>query len=375
MSATSLRSFARPRAGQLREPPALGGFAARLRDSFFASRLNAAATLVLGALLAFVGAHILRWSVLDAVWVSPPDGSACRDATGACWAVIGEKYRVILFGVFPYEQQWRGATIIALWLGWSVASFTSLLSARTRIVGWLAIFIASLILLAGGWFGLEPVGTDAWGGLPLTFVIFGGTVAGGLPLAIFLALGRRSGLPVVRFLSIVVIEGVRGVPLLALLFFASLILPLFLPPQLTFDKLMRAEIGMNIFFAAYAAEVVRGGLQAIPLGQEEAAKALGLGYWLRMRKIVLPQALAIVLPALFNDIIRAFKNTTYFSILGLFDVLGATKSALQDPNWVKYGTEGYLFVFAMYFVLCTAMSWYGARLEAAHRHGKRDARA
>ena len=194
-------------------------------------------------------------------------------------------------------------------------------------------------------------------------MIFGGTVAGGLPLAVLLAIGRRSKLPVVRLLCVATIEGVRGIPLLAFLFFAALILPLFLPPELDVDKLIRAEIGMIVFFAAYAAEVVRGGLQAIPDGQDEAAKTLGLGYWLRMRKVVLPQALAIVVPALFNDIIRAFKNTTFFSILGLFDVLGATKAALQDPEWVRYGTEGYLFVFLLYFLICSAMSRYGASIE------------
>lgn len=339
----------------------------------FQSPASGLATFLLGAVIAILLWHMLRWSLFNAVWSSPSDASACRGSVGACWAVISEKYPVILFGAYPYAEQWRGALVVALWLGWSAASATRLLSTAIRLAGWSAVFVASILLLRGGVFGLEPVGTDVWGGLPLTFVVFGGTIAGGLPLAVLLALGRRSQLPVLRLFCVATIEGVRGIPLLAVLFFATLILPLFLPSQLTVDKLIRAEIGMIVFFAAYAAEVVRGGLQAIPAGQEEAAKALGLGYWLRMRKVVLPQALAIVLPALFNDIIRAFKNTTYFSILGLFDVLGATKAAVQDPHWVRYGTEGYLFVFLLYFVICSAMSAYGSSLERDNRRRARRA--
>lgn len=361
---TAPRSFARPASSPPRLPPAdVRGVRAFLHTHLFQSPLAGLFTFLLGAVVIIALWHILRWSVVDAVWYAPDNGAACRTATGACWAVIAEKYRVILFGAYPYDQQWRGGLIIAIWLAWGAVSATSLLSVRTRLAGWALVFIATILLLKGGIFGLAPVGTDLWGGLPLTFIIFGGTIAGGLPLAILLAIGRRSELKVVRFLCVATIEGVRGIPLLALLFFAALILPLFLPPQLNVDKLIRAEIGMIIFFAAYAAEVVRGGLQAMPEGQDEAAKALGLGYWLRMRKIILPQALAIVVPALFNDIIRAFKNTTFFSILGLFDVLGATKAALQDPNWVRYGTEGYLFVFLLYFVICSAMSLYGGSIE------------
>lgn len=333
-----------------------------LRRRLFNSGPTATATLVLGAVLAVALWHILRWSVVDAVWYAP-DAGACRAAAGACWAVIAEKYRVILLGVYPYEEQWRGGLVIALWLVWCGVSATRWLSLSIRLAGWIAVFVVSILLLRGGVFGLREVSTDDWGGLPLTLVIFGGTVAGGLPLAILLALGRRSKLPVVRFVSIATIEGVRGMPLLAVLFFATLILPLFLPPELNVDKLIRAEIGMIIFFGAYAAEVVRGGLQAVPKGQQEAASALSIGYWVSMGKIILPQALTVAVPALFNDIIRAFKNTTFFSILGLFDILGATKAALQDPQWVRYGLEGYLFVFLLYFVICSALSTYGSSIE------------
>ncbi|MCS0495977.1 amino acid ABC transporter permease [Ancylobacter sp. MQZ15Z-1] len=371
---TAPRSFAYSGTAATRTPPEVPrGVRAFLHRHLFNSPLGGVATFVLGAVIAIVLWRVLQWSVVDAVWYSPGDGSACRDAAGACWAVIAEKYRVILFGAYPYQQQWRGALVVALWLGWGAISATRLLSVTLRLAGWAVVFVASILLLGGGFLGLEAVGTDVWGGLPLTFIIFGGTVAGGLPLAVLLALGRRSQLPVVRFICVATIEGVRGIPLLALLFFAALILPLFLPPQLTVDKLIRAEVGMIVFFASYAAEVIRGGLQAIPEGQDEAAKALGLGYWLRTRKIILPQALAIVVPALFNDIIRAFKNTTFFSILGLFDVLGATKAALQDPQWVRYGTEGYLFVFLLYFLICSAMSAYGSSIERDNQRRARKA--
>ena len=365
------RSYATPTALPPAAPPVTETRVVEVvRERLFPSPLASMATLLLGAAVALGIWNLVRWGIFGAVWFAP-GGAACRTAEGACWAVIAEKYRVILFGAYPYVEQWRGWIVIALWLGWGAACYPHALRTSVKLVGWAVVAIVSLVLMHGGVFGLSTVGTDLWGGLPLTFLIFGGTIAGGLPLAVLLALGRRSALPAIHALSVATIEGVRGLPLLAVLFFAALIMPLFLPPQLTFDKLIRAEIGMILFFAAYAAEVVRGGLQAIPEGQEEAAMALGLGYWPRMVKVILPQALAISLPALFNDIVRAFKNTTFFSILGLFDVLGATKTALQDSEWVRYGLEGYLFVFLLYFVICTGLSSYGAGLERVSRSRER----
>ncbi|MCL4148920.1 UNVERIFIED_CONTAM: hypothetical protein GTU68_013492, partial [Idotea baltica] len=182
-------------------------------------------------------------------------------------------------------------------------------------------------------------------------------------LAIVLALGRRSNLPVIRAVCIGIIEIVRGLPLISVLFMMIIFLPLFLPTDLTIDKLLRALVGMVIFFGAYAAEVVRGGLQAIPNGQYDAVKALGMRYWPSMLKVILPQALRIVIPALMNDIIRAFKNTTFVSIIGIFDILGATKASMRDVDWVRYSTEAYLFVAAIFFVYCFAMSRYSQFIE------------
>lgn len=366
------RSYAVAAAGTPASPPPEPGLVAVLRRRLFATPGGAIGSIAILLGVGLAAWNLLRWGLFDAVWFAP-GGAACRTASGACWAVIAEKYRVILFGAYPYEHQWRGWVVVGLWIAWGLACSPRVLNVRTKLAGWAVVAVASLVLMRGGVFGLAPVTTDLWGGLPLTFLIFGGTVAGGLPCAVLLALGRRSNLPAIRWICILTIETVRGLPLLTVLFFATLILPLFLPPQLNFDKLLRAEIGMIVFFAAYAAEVVRGGLQAIPVGQSEAAMALGLGYWPCMAKVVLPQAFAIVVPALFNDIVRAFKNTTFFSILGLFDVLGATKTALEDSEWMRYGLEGYLFVFLLYFVICSALSGYGASLERVARRSKREA--
>ncbi|MFC3058942.1 amino acid ABC transporter permease [Paenirhodobacter populi] len=353
-----------PASDAIRPPPAQENRVRALTGALFGSTFSTLITLIGGALLLVFAWFALKWAIVDAVWTAPGGSAACaKPGAGACWAVIGAKYPVILFGAFPYAEQWRGVVLIALWLVWAGVSIFRRVPALTKIIGWIAIFIVSIILMRGGIFGMTYVGTDQWGGLPLSFMIFGGTIAGGLPLGILLALGRRSRLPIFSALCTAVIEVTRGFPLLVVLFFAALIMPLFLPPQLNVDKLVRAEIGMIIFFAAYAAETIRGGLQTLPLGQDEAAQALGLSYRQRLLKVILPQAIASALPSLFNDIVRSFKNTTFFAILGLWDILGATKSALQDPEWVKYSIEGYLFVFLLYFVICSGLSLYGRSLE------------
>lgn len=328
---------------------------------FFNGAHNIALTLVIGWALVLVVPDMLAWAVLDAVWSGP--GSACRSASGACWAIVAEKYRLILFGTYPFEEHWRATFAMVIIIALAIVSAFERFWSYGLFAAWVVALGAVLTLMFGGVFGLVPVGTYQWGGLPLTLLIFFGTVVGGLPAAVLLALGRRSELPVVKALCVGVIEIVRGVPLITVLFMASLMLPLFMPEGVTIDKLLRAELGMIVFFAAYAAEIVRGGLQAIPYGQTEAANAIGLTYWQRTRRIILPQALRIVIPPLMNDIIRAFKNTTFVSIVGLFDVLGATSAAIQDPEWVLYAPEAYLFIFALYFVFCFSMSKYSEAVE------------
>lgn len=363
-------SLAIPRASPRRAPPLRErGIVRWLRANLFRDVHNAVLTLLCLAALAIIAPSVLRWSITEAVWMSA-DGSECRQGAGACWAVVGEKYRLILFGTFPYQEHWRCWLVIIIVVGLAILSSFQRFWSWYLFAGWVAATAIVYVLMLGGVLGLQPTGTHEWGGLPLTLLLFIATIVGGLPSAILLALGRQSRLPVVQALSIGFIEIVRGVPLVAVLFIASVMFPLFVPEGLTIDKVLRAQIGMIAFFAAYAAEVVRGGLQAIPRGQYEAAHAIGLSYWQSTRRIVLPQALRIVIPALMNDIIRAFKNTTFVSIIGLFDVLGATKAALEDPRWIRFAPEAYLFVFALYFVFCLSMSKYSEKVELSLLRGR-----
>lgn len=363
MTASRAVSSATPTSSPRRPPPiAERGVVLWLRRNLFDTGFNTVMTLLALWALFVTIPEMIRWGILDAVW-STDDPQACREAAGACWAVVAEKHRVMLFGTFPYDQHWRGVLVIAIAIGMGVLSAFRRFWSYWLFAAWVGATVVVLILMLGGVFGLEPIGTHQWGGLPLTFVMFIGTVVGGMPLAVVLALGRRSNMPAIRAVCVGFIEIVRGVPLITVLFMASLMFPLFMPEGVTIDKFLRAQIGMILFFAAYAAEIVRGGLQAIPRGQYEAADTIGLSYWQKTGRIILPQAMRIVIPALMNDILRAFKNTTFVSIIGLFDVLRATSAALQDPLWVLFTIEAYLFIFLLYFVVCFAMSKYGEHLE------------
>lgn len=333
-----------------------------IRTNLFSNIYNTILTLLALWALFVTIPEFIQWAILDSVWYTD-DPQACRDAAGACWAVVAEKYRVMLFGTFPYDEHWRGVLAIGVIIAMAIISSIKRFWSYKLFAAWLLAFAVVLVLMLGGIFGLTPTGTHEWGGLPLTLILFVGTIVGGLPISILLALGRRSNLPAVKALCIAVIEITRGVPLVTVLFMASLMFPLFMPEGVNLDKILRAQIGMIIFFAAYGAEIVRGGLQAIPAGQYEAADAIGLTYSQKTRKIILPQALRIVIPALMNDIIRAFKNTTFISIIGLFDVLGATATSLEDPLWVNYAIEAYIFIFILYFCFCFTMSKYSQGVE------------
>lgn len=371
MTATSIRSFVQVGSNGRRPPPLRErGLWAKARQNFFSSWSSCAATVFFIVLLALFILPFVRWAVVNAVWYTQ-DSQVCRTTGGACWAVVPEKIRVMLFGTYPPSERWRGVLAVAVIVALSIASCISRFWSLRLFYVWIAATGVVLTLMFGGVLGLRAVPTHDWGGLPLTMLLFIGTVVAGLPLAVFLALGRRSQLPIIKAMSIGYIEIVRGLPLIAVLFMASVLFPLFVPEAMTVDKLLRAQIGMILFFGAYAAEVVRGGLQAIPRGQYEAADAIGLTYWQATRSVVLPQALRIVIPGLMNDIIRAFKNTTFVSIVGLFDVLGATKAALQDLRWINYSTEAYIFMFALYFVFCFSMSRYSQHIEARLAEGKR----
>jgi len=353
-----MRSSIRVSADIRRPSPVVqGGPLRRIRDALFNNLHNSVLSVVLLVLCLEAIWGIFHWAVAGAVWHTE-DPEVCKQAAGACWAIVGEKYRLILFGTFPYDEQWRPLIAVLLILGLAVVSAFRQLWSRYLAYAWIALVPIVLVLMLGGVFGLKFTDTHLWGGLPLTLIMAVVTVVFGLPGAILLALGRLSKLPAIKALCVGITEITRGLPLLVVLFMAAIMLPMFLPQTLRIDKFVSAQIAMVIYFAAYAAEIVRGGLQAVPVGQYEAAEAAGLTYGQRMRRVILPQGLRIVIPALMNDIIRAFKNTTFVSILGLYDILGATSAATQDPKWIQFAPEAYLFVFMLYFVFCFSMSKY-----------------
>jgi general L-amino acid transport system permease protein len=316
---------------------------------------------ILAAGLLAAALPFLRWAILDAVW--RPDPAACRAAHGACWGFIVDKHRFILFGTYPYEEQWRPALATMLLLGLWVLSAMRRFWKPGLIVAWLAGLAAIAILMWGGMPGLPYVENERWGGLILTLLLATFGLAAAFPLSIVLALGRRSNLPAIRAICIVYIELIRGVPLISLLFMASVMLPLFLPGGVSIDKLLRAQLALVLFAAAYLAEVVRGGLQAIPRGQYDASSSLGLDYWRQMRFVVLPQALSIAVPALANTFIGFFKDTSLVLVIGLFDLLSTIKLGLTEPAWSGFGVEAYLFAALVYFAFCFAISRYSRRFE------------
>lgn len=310
---------------------------------------------------------VVDWGVIDAVWTAP-DGRTCRALSGeagACWAFIGQWYRFILFGRYPFAEQWRPLLVVILFMSLVLVSCDRRMWRRglQLTLMWMLGLSLCLMLMKGGVLGLVPVGSDLWNGLPLTLFLAVIGLAGAFPLAILLALGRRSTMPAIRAVSVGYIELIRGVPLITVLFMASVMLPLFLPAGVNVDNLVRALIGLMLFEAAYLAEIIRGGLQAIPRGQYEAADALGLSYWQKTRLIVLPQALSIAIPPIVNTFIAAFKDTTLVTIVGLFDLLAAAGNAITDPQWRGFYVEAYVFVAAIYFVFCFFMSRYSRFLE------------
>lgn len=351
-------------------PPALAGLRPWrwLRANLLGSRRSALLTALLAAAVVVLCAKLVDWAIIEAVWVAPPgDSAACRAVRGegACWAMIAEKHRFILFATYPYDEQWRAAAscgiIVALYVVSAIRRFWT----RHLVLYWIGGLTAVAVLMWGGVVGLPFVGQESWGGLPVTLLLATIGIATALPIGVLLALGRQAhGLPVIRTLSVAYIELIRGVPLVSLLFMASFLFPLFLPAGVSVDKFLRAQVAFTMFAAAYMAEVVRGGLQGIPRGQVEAAAALGLGYWRTQGLVVLPQALRSVIPALVNTAIAMLKNTSLVLIIGLFDLLTAGKAAIVDPMWQAFGLEMFVAVSLVYFVICFALSKYSQRLEA-----------
>jgi general L-amino acid transport system permease protein len=353
-------------------PVATTGVQGWLGRNLFSSISDCVLTVLIVTALALIISALVRFLVIDAVW-SGTNRDAClpndvRPEIGACWAFVRDRFAFFVYGSYPIDQRWRVDLFFVLlaigtvWLLWLDAPRRDLAAAYLFVV----VPIASFVLLHG-WeaFGLRPVDTALWGGVLVTIVVASIGIVASLPIGIVLALGRRSQMPAVKVLSVAFIELVRGVPLITVLFMASVMLPLFVPASWSPDKLLRALVAVAMFSSAYMAEVVRAGLQAIPRGQYEAARALGLRYWPMMRLIVLPQALKATIPNIVNSYVALFKDTTLVFFVGIFDFLKTIEVARVDPNWATPVTSatGYAFAAMFYLIFCGLMSRYARGVE------------
>jgi general L-amino acid transport system permease protein len=414
---------------QLAPPSTEVGAVGWMRKNLFSSWGNGITTIVLVVAVAWLAVNFVDWAVLRAVWTAP-GGSACH-GQGACWALIHEKYRLIFFGTYPYAEQWRPLLAVVvmlamlvssadrrmwnsrlLWI-WGIGSFVTflLMFGQIDIQLGLILFVAlgagglGILMRGGvaqpgelnGWRALAAIGavglglrlagilpawslaiapfsyveTGLWGGIPVTLILATYGLLFAFPYGVLLALGRRSNLPLIKGLCVGFIELIRGVPLISLLIMASVMLPLFLPQGMTFDKFLRAQVAVILFAGAYIAEIIRGGLQSLPKGQFEAADAMGLNYAQKTILIILPQALRVVIPPLINTFIGFFKDTSLVLIIGIFDFLNTANQALVDPNWAGFPGEVYLFAAFVYFCFCFSMSRYAKYLEVELNKGTR----
>jgi len=336
-----------------------------LRRNLFSDVFSGLTTLLLLTAALYWLPGLIDWMLLQAVF--KPDAAACQAANhaGACWGVVAEKYRFILFGRYPHAEQWRPLLATAVLLLVIVASGLRLLNRRFLLLAWTLALPAFFILMGGGSFGLAPVTSDQWGGLPLTLLLATTGMLLALPLAILVALGRQSGLPLLRGLCRLYVELVRGVPLISVLFLASFLFPIILPPGFSVDVLLRVQAGIVLFAAAYLSETIRGGLLAVPAGQHDTAAALGLGRWQAMRWIILPQALRAVIPSMMNSAVSIFKDTSLVTVVSLYELTGSLSLALAgDAEWRPYYLEGYLFIGLIYWTGCYSMSRFSRSLEA-----------
>ena len=335
-----------------------------VRRNLFGDPVSAIVTLLLFGAFVWWLPGIVDWAALKAVFA--PDADRCQAARGigACWGVVTEKHRLIVFGRYPFEQQWRPEVATLMLVALLVASCVRAFWRPWLALLWVVVLAAFFALMLGGVGGLVPVTTDRWGGLPLTIMLATLSIVFAFPLSVLVALGRRSNMPAIRTICVIYVELIRGVPLISVLFMASFMFPLFMPPGTTIDVLLRVLVGITLFAAAYMAEIVRGGLQAIPKGQQEAADTLGLSYWQTQRKIILPQALSMVVPGLMNSFIAIFKDTSLVTIVSLYELTGAMGLALNsDAQWRPFKIEAYLFIAAVYFVFCFSMSRYSLWVE------------
>lgn len=324
------------------------------------SRGNLFLSVVVLIVAALLAPPLIRWLLLDATFTGTAE--SCKANSGACWAFVGEKLKFIVLGFYPQDQASRAYAASALLMALLALSAAPRLWGRWLAGGWIAGLLAAIWLLGGGG-PLSPIPTEKWGGLPVTLLLSLGSFILAFPLAILLALARRSKLGGIRLYAVVVIETVRGVPFIAILYTATLLFPLMLPAGAAIDKFARAAVALSIFVSAYLAEIIRAGLQAVPRGQAEAAASLGLTQWQTLRLVVLPQALKQVIAPIVNLAVGIFQDTTLVAIIGMFDLLNAARAATTDPLWIGFYAEAYVFAAAIYFVFCFAAARYSLWLE------------
>ncbi|GAB3128908.1 amino acid ABC transporter permease [Novispirillum itersonii] len=339
----------------------------------FGTPLNSVITLAYLGFIAVVVWPFLDWALVKAVWTG--NGDACRQEVGqgACWAFVADKIRFILFGLYPGPEQGRSAAALLVMAGLIVATGIPALWRWPLLVAW-GVGMAVVVILLGGGFGLAPVATDVWGGMTLSLLVFVAGVLMAAPLAVALALARRSKMGGLRLLSVLGIEITRGIPFIAVLYAATLLFPLMLPAGAAVDKLLRAQIAVSIFVAAFLAETLRAGLQAVPKGQYEAAYALGLSRWQTLRRIILPQAIRTVIPGIVNILLNVFQDTSLVLVIGLFDFLNAARVAANDTEWMGRHDEAYAFAALVYFTLCFFGSRYSLWLERHVSPHRRESR-
>lgn len=342
-----------------------GSIIERIRRQYFYSVPATVLTVLIALVVITVCVKLFIWGGLNAVWM--PDVQACQQGSGACWGFVAEKWRLIIFGRYPYYLQWRAALATAIVLGMLVLSAVPMMwrkpYLKTLGMMWIAALVAFFILMIGGVFGLEMISTDMWGGLPLTIVLTLFGMAASVPLGILLALGRRSKMPILSAVSTGYIELVRGVPLITVLFVAAFIFPLILPTEMRIDPFWRVAVGIALFQAAYMAEIVRGGLQTIPHGQFDAAASLGLTPSQVYTSVILPQALVAIIPAFVNSLLSCFMDTSLVTVVSMYDLTGSLRLALGDAVWRSYFVEGYVFIALVYFVFSFMVSRYSQWLE------------
>ena len=335
----------------------------QINKNLNSSNINAILSLIVVFILIKYVPSLLNWAFFDANFL----GNTKEDCTsdGACWVFVKVWFNRFMYGMYPDVEQWR-INISFLFLLGSIVSIFILPNKFKKYIILFLLFIFPIIalnLISGGIFGLKWVETGAWGGLSLTFIVSAFALIFCFPIGVFLALGRRSDLPAIKYSSIGFIELWRGVPLITVLFMSAVMFPMFLPDGTYMDKLMRVIIAITLFEAAYMAEVVRGGLQALPRGQYDAAKSLGMGYWRMHFLIIMPQALKLVIPGIANTFLALVKDTPLIFVVGLLELAGMIGLAKTNPEWLGMATEGYIFAALVFWIICFSMSRYSQNLE------------